>query len=88
MISANDMLASSAPKAPLGRLPRQLTQRQTEILGLLRDGLCTKKIALTLNLSPGTVDNHISNLMSALYADSRIQVVALGLQHGYLPRAC
>lgn len=68
------------------RQPSHLTRRQTEILSLLHDGLCTKRIARQLNLSPGTVDNHISNLISALCANDRTHAVALGMQYGYIPQ--
>lgn len=61
-----------------------LTGRQIEILGLLHEGHCTKTIATKLNLSMGTVDNHISNLIHALDANDRTHAVALGMQYGYI----
>ena len=61
-----------------------LTRRQIEILSLLHGGLNTKHIARQLNLSPGTVDNHISNVISALRANDRTHAVALGMQYGYI----
>jgi len=64
--------------------PSHLTRRQVEILGLLHEGLSTKHIARELNLSPGTVDNHISNLISALCANDRTHAVVLGMQYGYI----
>jgi len=64
--------------------PSHLTRRQIEILGLLHHGLSTKHIARQLNLSPGTVDNHISNLISALCANDRTHAVVLGMQYGYI----
>lgn len=68
------------------RQPSHLTQRQTEILCLLHDGLSTKDIARRLGLSPGTVDNHISALISALRANDRTHAVAVGMQFGYIRR--
>jgi DNA-binding NarL/FixJ family response regulator len=61
-----------------------LTLRQTEILGLLHEGMCTKKIANHLELSLGTVNNHIGNLISALSANDRTHAVALGMKYGYI----
>ncbi|MES2886679.1 MAG: response regulator transcription factor [Pseudomonadota bacterium] len=71
-------------KQPHDRQPTHLTQRQTEILCLLHDGLCTKDIARRLKLSPGTVDNHISALISALRANDRTHAVAIGMKCGYV----
>ena len=67
-----------------GKQPSHLTRRQIEILSLLHDGLSTKHIARHLHLSPGTVDNHISNLISALRANDRTHAVVLGMQYGYI----
>lgn len=61
-----------------------LTRRQTEILRLLSIGLSTKEIARTLTLSPGTVDNHVCALTSALGANDRTHAVAIGLRLGYV----
>jgi len=61
-----------------------LTGRQIEILCLLQEGYCTKQIAKMLDLSGGTVDNHISNLIHALEANDRNHAVALGMQYGYI----
>ena len=66
------------------RQPSHLTRRQIEILSLLHDGLNTKHIARQLNLSPGTIDNHVSNVISALRANDRTHAVALGMQYGYI----
>lgn len=39
------------------------SERQTEILGLLQEGLTNKEIGLQLGLSPNTVRDHISVLL-------------------------
>lgn len=61
-----------------------LTRRQTEILQLLHDGLRTKEIAKKLSLSPGTIDNQILSLTTALQAKDRAHAVALGIKYGYV----
>jgi DNA-binding NarL/FixJ family response regulator len=53
-----------------------LTQRQKEILALLRDGQSNKEIGRKLLLSPFTVRNHISLLMRILKAHSRHELAA------------
>lgn len=51
-----------------------LTRRQREILGLLREGHSNKDIARKLSLSPFTVRNHISVLMRLLRVNSRFEL--------------
>lgn len=65
----------------------QLSARQTQILQLLCDGLCTKLIARELKLTPGSVDNHISNIISALAAKDRTNAVLIGIKNGYVDPA-
>lgn len=47
-------------------VPAPLTARQTEVLKLIADGLSTKEIARSLDLSVKTVDTHRSQLMKQL----------------------
>ena len=51
-----------------------LTKRQREILGLLRDGQSNKEIGRKLAISPFTVRNHISLLMRQLRIHSRFEL--------------
>ena len=53
-----------------------LTNRETEILRHLVDGLNKKKIAETLFLSHFTVDTHIRNIYSKLHVHSKSGAVA------------
>jgi DNA-binding NarL/FixJ family response regulator len=64
--------------------PTHLTQRQTDILRLMHGGSATKDIARQLNISPGTVNNHISAILRALNANDRAHAVAIGMNLGYL----
>lgn len=54
-----------------------LTKRQREILGLLRDGQSNKEIGRTLGLSPFTVRNHIAVLMRRLRVHSRGELATM-----------
>ncbi|WP_179405498.1 response regulator transcription factor [Burkholderia guangdongensis] len=54
----------------------RLTRRQREVLSLLCCGYSSKRIADELNLAEGTVDNHVSNIMRVLGAQSRMHAVA------------
>jgi DNA-binding NarL/FixJ family response regulator len=67
-----------------GENSRPLTARQIQILRLLYDGLCTKLISRELNISCGSVDNHISNIISALSASDRTNAVVIGIKRGYI----
>ena len=52
-----------------------LTRREKEVFELLVEGLSTKEIALTLNISEKTVRNHISNVMQKLGVKGRANAV-------------
>jgi PAS domain S-box-containing protein len=54
-----------------------LTPRQAEVLRLLERGRSTAQIAEELRLSRQTVRNHISRLLQALGASSRLEAVAV-----------
>ncbi len=53
-----------------------LTDRETEVLGLVARGYPNARISTELHLSLKTVQNHVSNIMGKLGATSRAQVVA------------
>jgi DNA-binding NarL/FixJ family response regulator len=61
-----------------------LTPRETEILGMLADGLANKEIAVRLNISSHTVKSHVQSLFSKLGADTRAEAVAVGLRRGLI----
>jgi DNA-binding NarL/FixJ family response regulator len=67
--------------------PIYLTTRQIQILQLLSEGLCTKRISKAINISCGTIDNHISNILSALDVDDRMQAVLIGMKLGYIEQS-
>ena len=58
----------------------KLTERETEVLGLIAQGLSNKDIAARLSLSEGTVRNYVSNIMGKLHANDRTQVVVKAAQ--------
>jgi DNA-binding NarL/FixJ family response regulator len=55
----------------------ELTPRQAEIRGLLREGLSNKSIAKRLGICEGTVKNHVSEILRTLRATNRAHVVRL-----------
>ena len=61
--------------------PIQLTRRQREMLRLLTRGTDNRNIALSLNLSVKTVENHLTALYRVLGVDSRLKAVNFALHH-------
>lgn len=61
-----------------------LTDRETEVLGLLSKGLANKQIAAALGISEHTVKFHISSIYTKLDATSRTQAVREGLRNGWI----
>jgi DNA-binding NarL/FixJ family response regulator len=68
-------LEGSPPAAAPAAGP-MLTRRQLEVLGLLAEGLGTAEIARRLWLSRCTVRNHVTAILTALGAHSRLEAVA------------
>jgi DNA-binding NarL/FixJ family response regulator len=60
-----------------------LTPRQLQVLQLLLRGLTSKQIAAELDLTTGTVHNHVAALSGALGARNRAQLVATAIELGY-----
>ena len=61
-----------------------LTERELEVLQLVRTGDTNKQIAEKLYISERTVKFHISSIMSKLYAETRTQAVDVALRRGLL----
>jgi two-component system, NarL family, response regulator YdfI len=61
-----------------------LTQRETEVLDLLAQGLANKQIAARLNISEHTVKFHVSSIYTKLGVANRTEAVRLGVQQGLI----
>jgi DNA-binding NarL/FixJ family response regulator len=77
----------------LPRLQRQepephdtLTDRETEVLMLLAEGLSNAAIAERLVVSVHTVRNHVANLSAKLGAHSKLEALSIAMREGLLPR--
>jgi DNA-binding NarL/FixJ family response regulator len=53
----------------------QLTKRENEILHLLSKGLLYKEISDQLNISTGTVRQHIHNIYEKLHVQNRTEAI-------------
>jgi len=67
---------------PLERGP--LTERESEVLGLLSKGLANKQIAVTLGISEHTVKFHVSSIYTKLNVTNRTEAVREGLRGGWI----
>jgi PAS domain S-box-containing protein len=63
-------------------LGSDLTPREAEVLHCLATGQSTTEIATQLFVSINTVRNHIANILGKLQANSRLEAVAVAVQHG------
>ncbi len=72
------------PKAAAGKDydPDALTDRETEVLELMVDGVTSnRKLASELGVSENTVKFHVRNILDKLHLHNRAQVVAYALRH-------
>jgi DNA-binding CsgD family transcriptional regulator len=64
--------------------PAQLTNRELDVLQLLKNSIQNKEIAETLFISPKTVDHHISSILFKLEVNSRSKAVSKAVRLGIL----
>ncbi len=62
-----------------------LTERESEVLGLICRGLSNQQVAQTLFLSINSVKTYIRTTYRKIGAESRSQAVIWGIQHGFTP---
>lgn len=60
-----------------------LTNRESEILELIAQGLNNQQIADRLFISPRTVDTHRTNIMQKLNVHDAVNLVRYALEHGF-----
>jgi DNA-binding NarL/FixJ family response regulator len=58
-----------------------LSRRETEVLGLLADGLSNREIAARLFISPKTAEHHVSRVYAKLSVRSRAEAAAWAALH-------
>jgi DNA-binding NarL/FixJ family response regulator len=61
----------------VGRRSVELTDREWEVLDLMRDGLPTEEIATRLFISPVTVRTHVSAILRKLQVSTREEALSL-----------
>lgn len=63
-------------------LEQSITAREKEVLQLLAHGAGNRRIARELDISPGTVQTHIRNMLAKLAVGSRLEAVVKALRLG------
>ncbi|MGY1439817.1 response regulator [Streptomyces reniochalinae] len=63
-----------------------LTQRETEVLSLVAEGLSNQRIGGRLHLTEGTVKSHLARIYAKLDVDSRTAAVAAAANLGLIRR--
>jgi DNA-binding CsgD family transcriptional regulator len=61
-----------------------LTPRETEVLGLLAEGLANKEIAARLSFSTHTAKFHVESILRKLEAANRAEAVREGIRRGHI----
>lgn len=61
-----------------------LSDRETDVLRLTKDGLTTENISKTLFLTKGTVRNYLSSAIQKLEVESRAEAVQIALEKGWI----
>ena len=61
-----------------------LTARESEVLGMLAEGLGNKQIAPRLGITEHTVKYHVASIFAKLGASSRTEAVTIGARRGLL----
>ncbi|MCE1188746.1 MAG: response regulator transcription factor [Ignavibacteria bacterium] len=77
-----------APGGPEGKAVLKgviLTSRETEILGLIADGLTSQEIAEKLFISYFTVSKHRKNILKKLKLKNTAELVNYAIRHGIRP---
>lgn len=82
LIVGTSSLLFQADREPLTEGP--LTERESEVLGLLSQGLANKQIAVQLGISEHTVKFHVSSIYTKLGVTNRTEAVRAGLRGGWI----
>lgn len=82
LIVGTPTLLFESENEPLERGP--LTERESEVLGLLAKGLANKQIAAALGISEHTVKFHVSSIYQKLNVTNRAEAVREGLRGGWI----
>jgi DNA-binding CsgD family transcriptional regulator/tetratricopeptide (TPR) repeat protein len=72
-----ELTARELPAAPAAANPFHLTDREVQVLDLLRTGSRNREIAGALYISESTASVHVSNILTKLGARNRVEAAAI-----------
>ncbi len=75
-------LMRGAPATPQSKTTDSLTTREMEVLSLLARRLSNKEIAAELGVAEKTVKTHVSNILSKLSLESRVEAARIAREQG------
>jgi DNA-binding NarL/FixJ family response regulator len=76
-------MRQSAQKQQSEREPQvELSERELDVLRLIARGFENSEIAVSLNISPRTAKNHVSNILAKLGLPSRVQAAVYAVRRG------
>jgi DNA-binding NarL/FixJ family response regulator len=79
---ATKLLDQIRSAAPGGDVQAELTERESQVLRLVAEGMDNNQIAGQLFMSPQTAKNHISNILGKLQMENRIQAAVYAVRRG------
>ncbi len=83
-VHAGEQLGPAAPATRPAPRRGPLTQRETEVLGFIKQGFSNDEIAQLMGISERTVRAHVTSILASLQAADRAQAVAIGFELGIL----
>jgi HD-GYP domain-containing protein (c-di-GMP phosphodiesterase class II) len=76
------VVEAAGQRAPHIVRPAGLTERETEVVGMLARGLQTKQVARALGISIKTADRHIQNAYAKMGISTRAAATLFAMEHG------
>ncbi len=76
--------AQAPRRAGAGPDLEPLSERETDIIRRLAQGMSNREIADDLGLAEGTVKNYVSTILGKLHAANRVQAINLARRHGLI----
>lgn len=80
--AAAAVIEAAGGPAPRMERPAGLTERETQVLGLLAHGLQTKEVARVLGISVKTADRHVQNAYGKVGVSTRAAATLFATEHG------
>ena len=77
---AEDLIVTQRPVGHFTHAPDDLTPRESEVTGLVTQGLRYKEIARRLTMSPHTLNNHLRHIFEKLQVRGRIELALYGIK--------